>query len=331
MKRFVFAFFLFITFLLSSDSRAVSHSIAYIPTTAGVMLGNGGSVVTGVAPGTSGSLLVSNGSTWLSSQSSGIAYAAYASRPAAGVAGRVFLPTDGPIHFIDTGLDWKPLIARSVSGTELTSTSGWTSVNANGLTIPTSFAFSVGRIGFTWDGNGADGSAVPVRFAYKTAPSPGATGYRVSAHFTVIYPTEHAGFQLYVGLGFRESSTGSVESLAFRYGDAAGGSTFAPQRRRFTANNTGTSPTFTAGATVIGRYGTPVYEQWVRIERNNSGDRASYYSPDNLSWRLMSAMSSSANDFITPDQIIFECDSFFSVASSPTSGCYMDSYEETTY
>lgn len=60
-----------------------------------------------------GTVLTCNGSSspwgWQST-APGVQYGAYSTRPTAGTAGRLFVPSDGPIPYVDTGSTWLPFI-----------------------------------------------------------------------------------------------------------------------------------------------------------------------------------------------------------------------------
>ncbi len=336
MKRFLpfFASFVVVAVLVAS-AFAASRPIAYVPTTSGVLITDGTSTVTAVAPSTTGKVLRSNGAEWKSAFSSGIGYGPYSSRPSSGIVGQIYAADDGPVQFVDTGTEWKPFIPHAVFGKEPPSAAGFTSVNASGLTNATTFAFSVGRLGITCTGQGSAGASEPIRIAYKTAPASGATGYRVTAHFTTAYPVSAgngSAFNIHQGLGFRQSSNGSIEVM--QWGPDSGfWGTMKSSRRRYTASNTGTTPTFTASATVADGYAGSQIQNWIRIERTTTGNRKVYVSPDNLVWHLMDNYSSSANEFITPDQVFIACSIYSDNAANTGAirGCFVDSYEETAY
>lgn len=53
----------------------------------------------------------------------------FASRPTAGVNGRIYYPTDGPISFIDDGTNWRPLVGGTILGTQPAAASTWNKLN----------------------------------------------------------------------------------------------------------------------------------------------------------------------------------------------------------
>lgn len=59
----------------------------------------------------------------------------YASRPAAGNAGRVYVPTDGGIEFVDDGLSWRPRIPGMGLGYEPPAAAGWTTGGHTSATL----------------------------------------------------------------------------------------------------------------------------------------------------------------------------------------------------
>jgi hypothetical protein len=64
------------------------------------------------APGTAGNVLTSTGTVWASQTPSGggATYGPYSSRPSPGTSGRLYIPSDGPETFVDTGSAWLPLV-----------------------------------------------------------------------------------------------------------------------------------------------------------------------------------------------------------------------------
>ncbi len=330
---------LFVTGLFGRTTAA-SRPIAYIPSTAGALLGDGTATVTSVAPSSTGNILTSNGSTWISSPNTGgFLYGTYAARPSAGAAAtRVYVSSDAPNRYVDSGSEWRVLFPYGVTGKEPAGTAGWTNVNESGLTRATSFTSAVGRLGITWIGNGAaGGSGNPIRFIYRTAPASGATGYRVTIHMVLVFAatgdTASAIEQL-TGLGWRQSSDGRIELMELAAIDTGGGYGMYSMTRRFTVSGTGTSPTFNFQSFTQLQADSQYYmpDLWMRIERTTSGDRAFYTSTDNLVWHLITVFSSTGNSFLTPDQVLIECSQYSaSVDTNGLGGCYIDSYEETAY
>ncbi len=58
----------------------------------------------------------------------------YASRPAAGVASRIFSPTDGGFQFVDDGTTWRPII-DGIVGTQPPSAASFTAFNQGSATL----------------------------------------------------------------------------------------------------------------------------------------------------------------------------------------------------
>lgn len=56
----------------------------------------------------------------------------FANRPAAGISGRMFTPTDGYCQFIDDGTNWRPIFEGKI-GTAPPSASSFTIINAPGV------------------------------------------------------------------------------------------------------------------------------------------------------------------------------------------------------
>lgn len=63
----------------------------------------------------------------------------FASRPAAGTSGRIYVPTDGPITFLDDGSAWRPYVSGMMLGTAPPAAAGWTSLGVGSPTVADSF------------------------------------------------------------------------------------------------------------------------------------------------------------------------------------------------
>lgn len=256
----------------------------------------------------------------------------HANRPAAGMAGRRFYPTDGTSEFIDTGSEWRPNLNGTL-GKQPPAASNWTVVAASGVS-GTSFADQAGALALTWSTN-AGGVGAPFRFAYKSAPALGASGYRVTAHLNPVYPfNTPTGHEFLFGMGWRNSSSGSIEVFewdAQTLGNTGSHKTY-PIRRRFTASDTGATPTFSFNELVTGEGSPPFQGIWLRLERTTAGNRTFYVSPNGKNWRELVQFTSATNAFFTPDQILLCATVWGDNAGSPRlQGVVYDSYEEESF
>ncbi len=257
-------------------------------------------------------------------------YAAYASRPAAGTAGRVFVPSDGLTTFVDSGSAWRPIINGSVVGTQPPAAASFTLVQSTGLTNVATLTDQTGALKLAWSGEGDAGSSEPIRYAYKAAPADGAGGYRVTAHFRPVLPTNIAGtFNLLVGLGFRQGSDASIELMEVCFTPTAA----SLMRRRFTSSGTGIAPTFTFSALAQGDADFPFLKDfWLRVEHTVSGGRSFYISTDGLNFKKFTDATSAGNDFITPTQVFFSCSQYAANGGNlDLGGMVMDSYAEEAF
>lgn len=267
----------------------------------------------------------------------GTVYGTYAARPAAGTAGRIFIPSDGPVQFVDDGAEWRPLINQGVRGKEPPAASTWTKVLASGIGT-TSLADQTGGVALTYTNN-SNAVVEALRFAYRTAPALGASGYRVTAHLRPLIARESvtSAVTWLGGIGWRNATSGSVELMEWgSHCDGAGAGVNQQHwyllRRRYTASNNGVTPIFGFSSQVISLGTQPAPEMWMRLERNTAGDRKLYTSPDNQNWREAVDFSSTANAFFTPDQVLFEACTFSDATGNPRlQGAVLDSWETESF
>jgi hypothetical protein len=110
---------------------------------AGDLVYYNGTAWVALAPGSLGQVLMQGSSstpTWSTISQGTIQLGAYASRPVAGTAGRVYMPTDGGIQFVDNGAAWQPILDGTLgtqppaTGTFTQShfTTGTTAADSNG-------------------------------------------------------------------------------------------------------------------------------------------------------------------------------------------------------
>jgi hypothetical protein len=262
----------------------------------------------------------------------------FAARPVAAREGAIYVPTDGATRSIYDGSEWRNEIPASMLGyAPPLVADGWTLVRANGLGVPT-FADKQGTIQFSSAYETAS-VAEPLRFACRAPPADGASGYRVTAHFIPIAPTDELNStSLVFGLGCRNSGNGSVELFECLI-RSAGGTPSATisgfLRRQFTASNNGATPLFAFFGQWVSEGMWPWPQIWLRFERFTNGDRKYYVSPSGHpdTWRELVAAGSLANSFITPDQILFNC----SVVGDPAgsnprlTGCILDSWKAEAF
>jgi hypothetical protein len=295
-----------------------------------VLLGNGASSFQTVAPGTSGNVLTSNGTTWSSSASaSGNLYGTYASRPAAGVAGRVYYASDCPNPFVDNGAAWQPVVNGKL-GTAAPLVSTFTQVTGGSVT-GTVFADVCDGISITWTNLSAGGEFV--RMLYKAKPASGASGYRITTHVRFFLPSDTSG-SLLAGLGWRLASNGSIALVDMTNSLSSVTGNF--HEIRYTANNTGSTPTYTFSNQTSSANTAIAFNagQWFRSEHNTvNGNRTAYWSSDGVTWSENIAQRLAANTFITPDQVVVHCwQSNTNTGTTPINrGCLFDSYEISTF
>lgn len=261
-----------------------------------VILGNGASAVSFVAPGTSGNLLTSNGTTWTSAvRAADTSIGVYASRPAVGTAGHRYITTDGYTEFVDDGSLWRPMIFGRL-GYEPPSVSGWTTYSHGGISGAQVPVNSVGAIINQF--NNYNSGAEEMRVTTHAMPG---GAYTLTAF---IRPLQSSAGVLIFGLTFRQSSNGSVEN----YGVEQAGSTLTLNRHRATASSTGTGPTYTFNAdtqntTVFTNTGLAgISGIWLRITDDRAGTRQCYFSIDGVTFFEALTIKVTGNTFITADE-----------------------------
>ncbi len=242
------------------------------------------------------------------------AYDVFASRPAAGAAGRRFIASDGGPDWVDTGSAWRPIV-QGILGYQPRPASDFTVRSHGG--IATTLADYKGGLKMVFANSANAGEEV--RIASRAAPS---TPYRVEAHLRLLWSSRGT---LLSGLGFRDSATGTVELFC-----AQADTTTTPKlaRHRATASNTGTSPTYSFNAELVETWSIGMGDQvWLAITRDGSGNRGFEWSPDGEHWTVISELAVATNGFFTPDEILLTSWVSFGV-NGDNQGAIFDSYRE---
>ncbi len=230
-----------------------------------------------------GVLPLANSTAWVSR-------GAYASLPGAGTAGRLYFCSDIDLILYDSGAAWFPYVGAA-NVTITPAVSAFTAINAGGRTT-TSTDSKGGIVMSCSDGT----SAVDARLLKKTAP---VTAYTAITRIQPYFP--QASFPG-AGLCVRKASDGSIITFGLVH------TTGVPQLmlRKFTANNNGTSPTYTiSGADLITL--APVASigisggLWFKFTDDLSATRTWSVSLNGTDWILL--LSEARTVFITPDEI----------------------------
>ena len=208
--------------------------------------------------------------------------AAYASIPAAGIEGRIFLPTDGFALRRDTGAIWAPW--GPICPLTEPPAAGWSWDNQGSASLDSAY----GGV-YLLTPASATGE---LRVRYRTAPAP---PYVITACIIPhIYLVNYAG----IGLCYRQSADGKIK--AFQYG--AGSSSIISQ-------NWTNSTTWSANgaAEVITQFAPAL---WLRIADNNT-NRIMSWSTDGLHWHAFFTEGRTTD--LTADQV-----GFFLIAQNAT-------------
>jgi hypothetical protein len=223
---------------------------------------------------------------------------AYASFPGSPPANAVHYPTDGYGPWIYKGGVWRPII-NGVVGYEPPSISGWTHRSHGGISsgqVPTKTKGLIKHVYDNYNGGGEE-----VRITTHAMP---AGAFSVVAWMR-FYNLTQSGTQC-MGLTFRESSTGSIEQWVV---EQPTNMLLTLNRHRATANNTGTSPTysFSADAQAASIKSGAAHAQgiWLKMTDDRAGNRNFYWSENGVDFQEAAAQAVTSNAFITADEVGF--------------------------
>jgi Concanavalin A-like lectin/glucanases superfamily len=196
---------------------------------------------------------------------------AYSSLPSPANAGNLYLQTDAPIVYRDTGSALVPF--GPVYPLTLPPQTGWTWVNQGSSTLTAAGALTLYAPSQT---------ANDLSLLVISAP---ATPYTITALFATT-----AAWQAYLGFGlvWRNSSSGYIVN------HNVGFSTFIS----YGVNKLTSPTTFSASYANTSLWTVPPY--WLRI-KDDGTNRSCWYSGDGQTW--MQLHSVSRTDFMTPDQV----------------------------
>lgn len=211
----------------------------------------------------------------------------YASRPAAGNAGALYICTDSPIaQWVDDGSAWRPMILGQALGTQVPAASAFTAFGAAGFT----FSDNNGTIDLSCAGTGSTalkGAAISLSSA---------TAY-VQAAFA---NTEKQSTVSTCCVVLRESSSGKAVAAAMTSNPAAG----AERNYVFSGIYTN-SGRATIDQTIAP---TPNGPTILRVHRSGGSTIVSY-SSDGRTWTALFTYGAGVFDS-APDQVAFAAEPF---------------------
>lgn len=216
---------------------------------------------------------------------------AFADRPAAGAAGRLFIPTDTVAKiWVDDGDNWRPIV-DAVLGTQPPEASTWTLVKASGRA--TTFTDAGGTLAMKMT-NGVAG-ADDIRIAKRAAPG---AFYRMTVH---MLPALEGKNYSSAGVVWRESATGKIQC----FGVVWNNNTIMLVLRNETASDAGAAPTFAVGADLIALASHPEVSLasglWLQLEDDHAATRTARYSSDGV--HFIDVASTPRATTLTPDEI----------------------------
>ncbi len=238
----------------------------------------------------------------------------FASRPAAGTAGAIYLVTDGPLSFYDDGAAWHPLNFHS-QYTSTPAVAGFTTYQAGGRS--TTVSDSKGGILLAMT-NGA--AANDWRLITKATPG---SSFTATAHLTpMLLDTNYSG----AGICTRAAADG----MCTFFGIALINQRPNLMVRRETANNTSTSPTYSFAADILTlqdhfelSYGEGL---WLRETEGSLGSRTWEYSLDGQNFILVCTQTISGSGMTAPDQAGMWVGQINSAGSAAQAIAFFDSW-----
>ncbi len=200
----------------------------------------------------------------------------FSARPAAGIPGRWYLPTDGPVIFFDDGTNWLGYGPCYPLTPPVAADFAW--VNQGGASLIDSH----GAIRVVTTPTGGDN----LRIQKKTAP---ATPYTITAGFIVDFAMDSAAG---VGLCLRQSSDGKLVVMTLLAQNAA---------QAYIITGKYNSPTsFSANYALLKFPAGGGRILWLQFEDNGT-TRYMRWSWDGINWYLLHSVG--RTDFCTPDEV----------------------------
>jgi hypothetical protein len=224
------------------------------------------------------------GATGATGATRAIGSGAYATIPAAGAAGNLYLPSDGHHLYRDSDSAWEAW--GPINRMTLPPTSGWSWINQGGATVST----ADGSLTIA-DPVGA-GTAANYRIYARTAP---ATPYTITA--AIRAPLVGINFMSF-GIGWRQSSDGKLVLIRYMYNSNVAGTWLLTILKA-------SSPTADVLDYLI-LLVIPSNLSWLRIA-DNGANRIVSYSVDGRNW--MQIHSIGRTDYLTANQVCVWCSS----------------------
>lgn len=211
----------------------------------------------------------------------------YANKPAAGVAGRLFLPTDGSFLELDNGVTWEkcgpiwPMTPPAVTDLTVSGIASTLVENKGTLLFTTTYT-----------------SALTLRSVTKAYPTP---PFTLEVAFLPCFG-DGMNTRLGMGLGIQDSASGKIQA----YGRAAASSYLASM----CGENFATYTTYTSAIDGWdGSYGrNNLFDSsiaWIKYQDDES-NRIISFSADGVAWMQM--VSLAVDNYLTPTRIGFFMD-----------------------
>jgi hypothetical protein len=241
----------------------------------------------------------------------GILRGTFANRPAAGNVGQVYLTSDGPLNFYDDGSNWQPFgtFGSMYTSTPLVNT--LTAINAGGRST-TSTDTNGGFTMVCTNGTNAD----DLRILKRSATAP----YTFTVH---LIPTLGNASYSSAGVIWRNSTSGNIQFCGIIHSSGATQLIW----RNESANNNGTSPTYTTGTDVVSlatnASATLGNGLWLRLTDDNA-NRTLQYSNDGFTFFTVSTIARATG--ITPDEVGVFIGNANSGSTSAYSAAFFDSW-----
>lgn len=223
-----------------------------------------------------------------SSSGGGASVGTFASRPAAGTAGRIYIATDSPIaQWVDDGSAWRPMLLGQALGTQVPAASSFTTFGGGSFQMYD----LAGTINFSATGNSQTSLCGGVVSA---------SGSSLYVEGSVISTIGSGASYCDPQVFLRESSTGKAVSISLQK------LVSSSQFRIFTtlfSNNARTSET--AGAAVPFSYTHDLHSRIIVRLKVSGANIVCEYSSDRVNWFTINTHAISTSFTSAPDQVGF--------------------------
>ncbi len=236
----------------------------------------------------------------------------YALRPQPGIAGRLYITTDGPLSFVDTGSAWTPVGGLYIPGTSTPAVSGLTSILAGGRAV----TLSDSKGGIFMQATNAT-TADDYRIAKKAYPG---GSYTMTVK---VRPMLTAASYSGCGICWRQASNGYINT----FGLVMVAGVVQMICRNSTANNATASPTYTLSTdpVTLANAGNAALTDgiWLRLT-DDTTNRLWHYSYDGQNFIQFGTVGRTS--FLTPDEVGIWVGNAYNTGTATNAGAFFESW-----